>query len=180
MSTRPRNPARGFTLIEVMIALVVMAVGMLGIAKLFIVALQSSSSANSGTAAVSLAADLADRIRANHTAGVAYQANSPVAAAPGTVCVGGALSLAQVCAPAAMAADDLYLWDQEVRCVGPGGVAAVSCWGAGPTWSVTYTPNPAGTGPNTYTIKINWVEVASNNPSAPAGQALTYTLTVQI
>ena len=172
MSTHYRRLASGFTLIEVMIALVVLAVGMLGIAKLFIIALQSSASASSGTAAVSLAADLADRIRANRTATVAYQANSPVAAAPGTVCVGGALSFAQVCTPAQMAAYDLYLWDQEVRCVGPGGVRAASCWAAGPTWTVTYTANPAGTGPNSYTITINWVEGATN-------AAMTYALTVQ-
>lgn len=178
MSAHYRHRAGGFTLIEVMIALVVMAVGMLGIAKLFIVALQSSSSANSGTAAVGLAADLGDRIRANRTATVAYQAAGPITAAPGTVCVGGALSLAQVCTPAAMAAYDLYLWDQQVRCVGPGGVRAASCWAAGPTWSVTYTPNPAGTGPNTYTIVINWVEAATDAAN-PAGQAMTYTLTVQ-
>ena len=172
MSARYQHRAGGFTLIEVMIAMVVMAIGMLGIAKLFIVALQSSSSASSGTAAVSLAADLADRIRSNRTATTAYQANSPVAAAPGTVCVGGALSVAQVCTPAQMAAYDLYLWDQEVRCVGPGGVPAASCWGAGPTWSVVYTANPAGTGPNTYLITINWVEGATN-------AAMTYQLTVQ-
>jgi type IV pilus assembly protein PilV len=154
MSARNQHRAGGFTLIEVMIAMVVMAIGMLGIAKLFIVALQSSSSASSGTATV------------------AYQANSPVTAAPGTVCVGGALSTAQVCTPAQMAAYDLYLWDQEVRCVGPGGAAAASCWGAGPTWSVVYTANPAGTGPNTYLITINWVEGATN-------AAMTYQLTVQ-
>ena len=172
MSTRGRHPASGFTLVEVMIALVVLAVGMLGIARLFIVALQSSASTSSGTAAVSLAADLVDRIRSNRTATVAYQANSPIAAAPGTVCVGGALSIAQVCTPAQMAAYDLYLWDQEVRCVGPGGVRAASCWAAGPTWTVTYTANPAGTGPNSYTITINWVEGATQQP-------LTYSLTVQ-
>jgi type IV pilus assembly protein PilV len=179
VSARYRRPVSGFTLIEVLIALVVVAVGMLGIAKLFIVALQNSASTSSGTAAVSLAADLADRIRANRTATAAYQANSPVAAAPGTVCVGGALSFAQVCTPAQMAAYDLYLWDQEVRCVGPGGVRAASCWAAGPTWTVTYTPNPAGTGPNSYTIQINWVEAETNTPN-PAGQAMTYQLTVQI
>lgn len=172
MTIRCRHPASGFTLIEVMIALVVLAVGLLGVAKLFIIALQSSASSSSGTQAVNLAADIADRIRANRTATVAYQANSPIAAAPGTVCVGGALSIAVICTPAEMAAYDLYLWDQEVRCVGPGGAAAASCWAAGPAWTVTYTANPAGTGPNTYTITINWVEGATN-------QALSYTLSVQ-
>ena len=172
MSARLQQRAGGFTLIEVMIALVVMAVGMLGIAKLFVVALQSSSSAGSGTAAVSLAADLVDRIRANRTATTNYQAAGPIAAAPGTVCVGGALSSASVCTPAQMAAYDLYLWDQEVRCVGPGGARAPSCWAAGPTWTVTFTANPAGTGPNTYTITLNWLEGATN-------AAMTYTVTVQ-
>jgi type IV pilus assembly protein PilV len=171
MSARCRHTASGFTLIEVLIALVVLAVGLLGVAKLFIVGLQNSSSSSSGTQAVNLAADIADRIRANRTATVAYQANSPGAGAPGTVCDGGALSTAVVCTPAQMAAEDLYLWDQEVRCVGPGGAVAASCWAAGASWSIVYTPNP-GTGPNTYLITINWVEGATN-------QAMSYTLSVQ-
>jgi type IV pilus assembly protein PilV len=64
--------ARGFTLVEVLIALLVLSIGMLGIAALFAETLQAGRSAQFRTQAVSLAADLADRIRSNRTPVGAY------------------------------------------------------------------------------------------------------------
>ena len=76
MKTISKNPMRksqrGFTLVEIMVALLVMAVGMLGIAALYIESLRSGHMSVSYTNAVTLAADMADRIRANNTAQVAY------------------------------------------------------------------------------------------------------------
>ena len=65
--------AAGFTIVEVLVALVVLSVGMLGIAGLYVVTLQSGGTAIYRTQAVNLASDMADRIRANRNAGVAYQ-----------------------------------------------------------------------------------------------------------
>jgi len=53
--------ARGFTLVEAMVALVVLAVGMLGIAGLYVTTLRSGGGAIYRMQAVNLAADLADR-----------------------------------------------------------------------------------------------------------------------
>jgi type IV pilus assembly protein PilV len=64
--------ARGFTLVELLIALLVLSIGMLGIAALFAESLQAGRSAQLRTQAVSIAADLADRIRANHVSAGAY------------------------------------------------------------------------------------------------------------
>jgi type IV pilus assembly protein PilV len=66
--------ARGFTLVEGMIALLVLSIGMLGIAALYAETLQSGRSAQLRTQAVSIAADLADRIRANRVPVNAYTA----------------------------------------------------------------------------------------------------------
>jgi type IV pilus assembly protein PilV len=63
---------RGFTLVELLIALLVLSIGMLGIATLFAESLQAGRSAQLRTQAVSIAADLADRIRANHVSAGAY------------------------------------------------------------------------------------------------------------
>ena len=65
--------SQGFSLVEAMVALVVLAVGMLGIAGLYVTTLRSSGGAIYRQQAVGLAEDLADRIRANRTANVAYQ-----------------------------------------------------------------------------------------------------------
>jgi type IV pilus assembly protein PilV len=63
-----RYRAAGFTLIEVLVALVVLSIGLLGVAGLQIVGLRGNLSAASRTQASYLAEDIIDRMRANYTA----------------------------------------------------------------------------------------------------------------
>ncbi len=58
----PRH-SRGFTLIEALVALVVLSIGLLGIAALYLDSLRAGRTAIYRTQAVNLAADLADRLR---------------------------------------------------------------------------------------------------------------------
>ena len=97
----PPAAQAGFTLVEVLIALVVLAVGMLGIAALYIEGLRASRTALVRSEAVVLATNMADRIRANLEAGAAY-AGAP-AANPNVNCVAGGGG----CSPQEMAAHDL-------------------------------------------------------------------------
>ena len=60
-----RRKVRGFTLVEVLIALIVLSIGLLGIAAMYVETLRANRSALSRTQAIALASDLADRIRAN-------------------------------------------------------------------------------------------------------------------
>jgi type IV pilus assembly protein PilV len=62
----------GFTLIEVLVALVVLSIGLLGIAALYVETLRANRSALVRTQAIALASDLADRIRANRNPADAY------------------------------------------------------------------------------------------------------------
>ena len=64
--------AGGFTLVEVLVVAVVTAVGLLGGLSLLLTGLRASRLAMQQTGAATLAADLGDRIRANHRAGQAY------------------------------------------------------------------------------------------------------------
>src|SRR5438874_11408845 len=140
MQQRPARP-RGFTMIEMLVALVVLAVGMLGVASLFGISLHAGSSAITRMQAVNLATDLADRIRANRRAGDAPN-NAYGGAAADNGCTGaGAVS----CTPAQMAADDLYHWQRQLSRAIAGGTA---------TGTVVVTP---GT-PQTYTILVSWTE----------------------
>ena len=67
--------SKGFSLVEVLIALIIMSVGMLGIAGLYVQSMQAGRTSMLRHHAVTLAGDVADRIRANPAAGAAYAAS---------------------------------------------------------------------------------------------------------
>lgn len=66
---RPRRG--GFSLIEVLVALVVLSIGVLGLARLQMVGLKYASSATHRLEAVNQANDILERMRANHAQAVA-------------------------------------------------------------------------------------------------------------
>lgn len=148
--TGSRN--RGFSLVEVLVALVVMSVGMLGIAALYLEGLRAGRTALNRTTAVTLAADMADRIRANSTAGVAYAGTGP-----GTdgECINGASD----CTPGQLAGDDWFDWSNQLSAQLPEGtVGEIDVVGAAPA---------------TYTITVAWPEIGQEEPA-------TYTLSVRL
>ena len=131
---------RGFSLVEVLIALVIMSVGMLGIAGLYVQSMQAGRTATFRHHAVTLAGDIADRIRANPTVGDGY-------ALPGGAnngCVAGGVD----CSGPDMAEHDVWLWTQQAQESLPGG-------------SVTVIYDGALT-PPTYQIQVAWVEAGEN------------------
>lgn len=67
MLTHPFRKETGATLIEVLVAMVVLAIGLLGLAGLQATSVQSNHSAYYRSQATILASDLADRMRANRT-----------------------------------------------------------------------------------------------------------------
>lgn len=78
MTTPRRNPPgparrqRGFSLIEVLISILVLGLGLLGLAMLQITNLRLTQSANSRTLAANLAYEIMDDIRANRIYAVNY------------------------------------------------------------------------------------------------------------
>jgi type IV pilus assembly protein PilV len=152
MSAR-RSAQRGFTLVEAMVALVVLAVGMLGIAGLYVTTLRSGGGAIFRMQAVNLASDMADRIRANRTANLAY-----LGAAANNNCYGaGAVD----CTPAQMAANDLLVWQGQVTAILPAGVTAINV-----------VPVVGSATLYAYTVSVSWTETS--------GGVLNYTLNFQI
>ena len=143
----------GFTLIEVLVALVVLSIGMLGIAALHVEGLRSARTALTRTTAVTLASDMADRIRANRTATIEYNAVVTSADTDANCEPNG-----PGCTVAELAHHDKAVWLGAIQGALPDGPGTIDCDDA---------EDPA-----TYTITISWSEVGADVPS-------TYTLTIQ-
>ena len=79
-----KHRSSGTTLVEVLVTLVVISVGLLGIAGLQLVSLRNNKDATIRTQASVLAADITDRMRANRTAALNDQYNLEIDASPGT------------------------------------------------------------------------------------------------
>ena len=141
-------PQSGFSLIEAMVTLVVLSVGMIGIASLYGQGLGAGRTALYRTQAVNLAADMADRIRLNRLAGAAYggAAGNNNCDPPG----------AATCSPVQMAAHDLLRWQASVAALLPNGVGAVAfVAGTPPTYTIRVTWQEVGLGAITHTVNVS-------------------------
>lgn len=176
---RSRVPAsrRGFTLVEVMVALVVVSVGMLGIAKMQALALSSTGTAKMRSLAAIEAASLASTMRADRnywsaivitpsqTVNVASDGTvtSPqdprLNAAPASHCT----STVAPCTNDQVAAQDLSDWAKALVAVLPGGTAVITC-----------TVDPIGANPVSCSIQLNWNEnVIALNTATNSGATAT-------
>jgi type IV pilus assembly protein PilV len=87
MNALTQSRARGFTLVEVMVALIIIAIGMLGIAKMQALALSNTSASRARALAAIEAASLATAMHTNRAYWASYLStpgNIAVAAAAGT------------------------------------------------------------------------------------------------
>ncbi len=141
----PKRKQYGFNLVEVLIALIIMSIGMLGIAGLYVNSLQAGRTSMFRQQAITLAGDVADRIRANPTAGTAY-----TEAGGDKSCV----SATADCSAEDMAANDIFLWSQQAAESLPGGTVGITR---------NTTPFPVE-----YTITITW-----NEPGSTENYAVT-------
>lgn len=165
--------SRGFTLLEILVAVLVLGIGLLGLAKLQTYGLHNNQSANLRTRATVLAYDISDRMRANRTAYIAAGGNfiNPPAAADNN-CEWDGTSVVN-CTTVQMAAHDFFQWNNAITNSLPGGIGTVC---------LDSTPNDGGDADangtvdaaeyacdgigGIYAIKIWWVDEfdAAGNP----------------
>ncbi len=136
------RPAQaGFTLIEALVSIIVVAVGLLGLAFLQAQGMAFNTTSYTRTQATFAAYDLIDRMRANPVAALtgAYQANAAPASYSDCDSVGAGCDTAQ------LAAFDLGRWFQQLQTdMGPSIAADV-----------------VFTAPNLYSITLTWTDKVS-------------------
>ncbi|MBF0190704.1 MAG: type IV pilus modification protein PilV [Magnetococcales bacterium] len=119
---RAPDPRSGFTLLEVLITLVIVAVGLLGLAKLQLNAIRFTQSAQLRTQALLLGHDILERMRTNRTMALngAYTIGFEALHPDPSDCQ------ATPCTPAQMAAHDLTRWKQDLASLLPDGDGEIS------------------------------------------------------
>jgi len=138
----------GFTLLEVMVAIVVLSLGLLGLAGLQAASLRNNQTAYYRGIATQQAYDMADRIRANLAgvrAGNYSNLDSTTPANPGCFTTG--------CSAANMAVTDHSQWNTVNAALLPNGVGTVRCAdGAAGAGCI------AATGNWVFNITVSWTE----------------------
>jgi type IV pilus assembly protein PilV len=168
-----QDRSSGFSLIEVMVALVVTSIGLLGLAKMESLAISSTSVASSRSIAAIEASSLASAMHANPgywAAGLAPATTTVSAANNFSAAAACHTAGATSCSPDFMRQYDLQQWAAALQAVLPGYLATINC-----TLTVGI--------PVTCTIQIQWSEnaVAGNSKQTNIGSLAqpTYTLFVQ-
>jgi type IV pilus assembly protein PilV len=146
VSNLPRSS--GFTLLEVLITLVVLSIGLLGVAGLQLSGLRANHSSALRSQATYLAYDMADRLRANIQGvnGGNYNNLSGDPGDPGCISSG--------CTPALMAQSDLHEWNLANATNLPSGAGAV-CLDSTPDDGTPTSIACDGLG-TAYAIKVWW------------------------
>ena len=117
----------GFTLIEVLIAMLILAFGLLGLAGLQTTGLRNNLSAYNRSQATQLAYDIADRMRANVADAGTLGASVYTTVAPGNAAAQGSCTeVANACSAAQMAQQDLFEWNQNLTNILPGGQGTIA------------------------------------------------------
>ena len=152
---------RGFTMLEVLIALAIFSVGILGVIRMQSQGVTNNHNAGLRTRSAVLAFDMVDRMRANAApdANNVRAGNYQLSASDG--------SCKQIhpehvhvtptsCTPAQLAQDDLYEWGRLLALQLPSG-SGVVCIDSTPNDGTPSTPACDGIG-TTFAIKIWWGE----------------------
>ena len=175
--------SRGFSLVEVMVAVIVICVGMLGIAKMQALSLSNTTTARLRSLAAIEAASLASAMHSNrqYWANTALPFNAALSATGVITSSDGALAAQATatsltacfgaqCAALPLAAFDLARWSNNMTGMLPNPTATISC-----------PANPGVNAPPSCTITISWRErsVALTQQQTVALALPTYTLYVE-
>ncbi len=129
---------KGFMMIETLVAVIVLAIGLLGMASMQVVSLKNNNSAYTRTQATYLAYDIIDRIRNNPGADYSLAITATPAV---NDCSFTVATSTLNCTETELANYDKTIWITDIANTLPGGDGGITV-----------------TGGNTYTITIRWLD----------------------
>lgn len=150
----------GFTLVEVLVSLVILSIGLLGIAKLMLLSSHSNDSAYLRSQATALAYEILDNMRANRVEAAAHNYDTPVGAAPVVPAVLCTPPLATCNTANQVTKYDLYEWRMRLnanRVVVPPALPGALPNGDGSVATVTVGPQTQ------VTITVQWDDSVAQN-----------------
>lgn len=148
---------KGYLLLEILVTVVVLSLGLLGVASMQYTGLRDNNRSNERSLATILAYDIIDRMRANRTGAQNGNYRIPAASTPPAAlgsynCITNfsGTTTANICSPDEMANADLIDWWTNALAVLPSGAASIICRNA--------AGNPTPTCPvgSIHTITIMW------------------------
>lgn len=142
----------GFTLIEVLVSTIVLAIGLLGLAGLQASNLKNNQSAYYRSQATQLAYDIADRMRANAAASNGYlSSNIAVADADHQA---DCEVVSATCTAGKMAENDLYQWNEALTASLPLGAATITAANGVFTVTVRWDDNHSGAADTSFQMRF--------------------------
>lgn len=155
-----KRQSAGFTLLEVLIAMLILAIGLLGMASLMLTSLQNNQGAYARAQASTLAYDIVERMRANRPQ--AELSNSPYSLSSGSPADSAKNCQNAGCTPTEMAAWDLAQWWADLQTSIPGATATIKqisgrSYEINVTWSETALARSANNTPDTlaYNLRVD-------------------------
>lgn len=179
--SQPATAQSGFTLVEILVTVLILAVGSLGIASLQLAGLKYTSGSYARTQAVLLADNMANRIKSNRAFALdlnddgSFGATSPyVVPTFGATVAAATDCLTNTCTNEQLADYDLDSWLSEIQRVLPAGQGQVT---------ISDKANPAtGQDERQFNIGIQWRQIANSTTGNgdPDAEVQSFTFRISI
>ena len=173
--THPRH--RGFSLLEVLVTVVVLSLGMLGVAVVLITVHKANASSYLRQQAVQETYDILDRMRANRSAALQGSYDTSLGTAAGTAavnCTSGS------CNPSQLASYDRWQWLTDLATTLPSGTGSVGLGtvAGGTCGSLSYSNplKPPPLAPVCAVVTVQWSDTPAQQTLKQAVAPVTYTL----
>lgn len=144
----PLRTQSGFTLLEILVAMLILAIGLLGLAGLMTISMRDNLSASHRTQATWMAYDMIDRLRANRAGAIAGSYATPMAAA-------ATCSAAAPVGTLSVTAQDIAAWKSQLACVLPAGTGSITVNGRAASIVIRWDDSRGTQGSSIQTFQVD-------------------------